>query len=113
MARLADRLPDIAPGDWYVDSRCIFCEWLSNTLLTSSRQTWMFLCGHNDARSFGAHSWFEPQPDDRFLVDSQGAHRENDCVNDHCGVRTGERTGGLTSIGRLQDGSDVVRRLPT
>jgi len=30
----------------------------------------VFLCGHNDRRSFGAHSWFVPQASDRFLVDS-------------------------------------------
>jgi glyoxylase-like metal-dependent hydrolase (beta-lactamase superfamily II) len=127
MARLSDRLPDNAPGEWYVDSRCISCDVAlqhAPDLITSNvdgksiviRQPetpeddmamWraalacptrsigtvtrrqapsgvfpfevapgVFLCGHNDARSFGAHSWFVPQPDDPFLVDSPHWNRE-------------------------------------
>jgi glyoxylase-like metal-dependent hydrolase (beta-lactamase superfamily II) len=30
----------------------------------------VFLCGHNDLRSFGAHAWFVPQARDAFLVDA-------------------------------------------
>jgi glyoxylase-like metal-dependent hydrolase (beta-lactamase superfamily II) len=30
----------------------------------------VFLCGHNDRRSFGAHSWFVPGPDGGLLVDA-------------------------------------------
>jgi glyoxylase-like metal-dependent hydrolase (beta-lactamase superfamily II) len=30
----------------------------------------VFLCGHNDLRSFGAHSWFVPRASDSFLVDA-------------------------------------------
>jgi glyoxylase-like metal-dependent hydrolase (beta-lactamase superfamily II) len=30
----------------------------------------VFLCGHNDLRSFGAHAWFVPQANDPFLVDA-------------------------------------------
>ncbi len=32
--------------------------------------TGVFLCGHNDRRSYGAHSWFVPRPSGGFLVDS-------------------------------------------
>ena len=31
MAKLADRNPDSAPGDWYVDRHCIDC-WASRTV---------------------------------------------------------------------------------
>jgi glyoxylase-like metal-dependent hydrolase (beta-lactamase superfamily II) len=30
----------------------------------------VFICGHNDRRSFGAHSWFVPRPGGGLLVDS-------------------------------------------
>jgi glyoxylase-like metal-dependent hydrolase (beta-lactamase superfamily II) len=30
----------------------------------------VFLCGHNDLRSFGAHAWLVPQASDPFLVDA-------------------------------------------
>ena len=30
----------------------------------------VFLCGHNDRRSFGAHAWFVPRPGGGMLVDS-------------------------------------------
>jgi glyoxylase-like metal-dependent hydrolase (beta-lactamase superfamily II) len=30
----------------------------------------VFLCGHNDLRSFGAHAWFVPQARNPFLVDA-------------------------------------------
>lgn len=30
----------------------------------------VFLCGYNDRRSYGAHSWFVPQARDPFLVDA-------------------------------------------
>jgi glyoxylase-like metal-dependent hydrolase (beta-lactamase superfamily II) len=38
----------------------------------------VFLCGHNDRRSFGAHSWFVPQTPDPFLVDAP--HWDQDLV---------------------------------
>ncbi len=121
MARLADRHPDNAPGDWYVDTRCVACDVAPQhapDLITSTdngqsivtRQPtspdeemalWraalacptrsigtvsrrhappgvfplrvapgVFLCGHNDLRSFGAHAWFVPQANDPFIVDA-------------------------------------------
>lgn len=121
MARLADRHSENAPGDWYVDDRCIACDvarqhapdliastggglsiitrqpanpdeemalWRAalacptRSIGTISRRPappgvfpmhvapGVFLCGHNDLRSFGAHSWFVPQANDPFLVDS-------------------------------------------
>jgi glyoxylase-like metal-dependent hydrolase (beta-lactamase superfamily II) len=36
----------------------------------------VFLCGHNDRRSFGAHSWFVPRPDGGLLVDAPHWDRE-------------------------------------
>jgi glyoxylase-like metal-dependent hydrolase (beta-lactamase superfamily II) len=121
VARLADRHPGNAPGDWYVDDRCIACDvarqhapdhitatddgksivtrqpanpdeeltlWRAalacptrSVGTTSRRQAppgvfpmpvapGVFLCGHNDLRSFGAHSWFVSQAHDSFLVDA-------------------------------------------
>ncbi len=121
MARLTERRPDNAPGDWYVDDRCVACDVARQhapDFITStdngksvvSRQPaspeeemtlWraalacptrsigtvstqhappgvfpmqvapgVYLCGYNDLRSFGAHSWFVPQAHDSFMVDS-------------------------------------------
>ncbi|MGH8989356.1 MAG: 4Fe-4S domain-containing protein [Acidimicrobiales bacterium] len=121
MARLAARHPDNAPGEWYVDDRCIACDvalqhapdfigattggqsivirqpsdateetalWRAalacptRSIGTTTRRKapaamfpfevapGVFLCGHNDLRSFGAHAWFVPQSDDPFLVDA-------------------------------------------
>jgi glyoxylase-like metal-dependent hydrolase (beta-lactamase superfamily II) len=121
VARLADRHPGNAPGDWYVDDRCIACDvarqhapdhittidggqsivtrqpanpdeemklWRAalacptRSIGTTSRRhappgvfplqvaPGVFLCGHNDVRSFGAHAWFVPQAHDPFLVDA-------------------------------------------
>jgi glyoxylase-like metal-dependent hydrolase (beta-lactamase superfamily II) len=121
MARLAERHPDNAPGDWYVDDRCVACDvarqhapdlitstdggqsvitrqpatpdeemalWRAalacptRSIGTTSRRAappgafpmhvapGVFLCGHNDLRSFGAHAWLVPQARDPFLVDA-------------------------------------------
>jgi glyoxylase-like metal-dependent hydrolase (beta-lactamase superfamily II) len=121
MARLAERHPGNAPGDWYVDDRCIACDvarqhapdlissvgdgksivtrqpatpgeemmlWRAalacptRSVGTASRRhappgvfpmqvaPGVFLCGHNDPRSFGAHAWFVPQARDPFMVDA-------------------------------------------
>jgi glyoxylase-like metal-dependent hydrolase (beta-lactamase superfamily II) len=121
MARLAERHPDNAPGDWYVDDRCVACDvarqhapdlitstdggqsvitrqpatpgeemalWRAalacptRSIVTTSRRPapprvfpmqvapGVFLCGHNDLRSFGAHAWLVPQARDPFLVDA-------------------------------------------
>lgn len=121
MARLAERHPGNAPGDWYVDDRCVACDvarqhapdlitatdggqsvitrqpatpgeemalWRAalacptRSIGTTSRRTapprvfpmqvapGVFLCGHNDLRSFGAHAWLVPQARDPFLVDA-------------------------------------------
>ena len=121
VARLADRHPENADGEWYVDTRCIDCDVarhhapdlivaLANGQSVVSRQPetaveelamWRaalacptrsigtvdrrpeppdvfpwevtpgaWLCGHNDRRSFGAHSWFVPEVGGGFLVDS-------------------------------------------
>ncbi|MCU1457609.1 MAG: Metallo-beta-lactamase superfamily protein [Actinomycetia bacterium] len=36
----------------------------------------VFLCGHNDRRSFGAHAWFMPRPGGGILVDAPHWDRE-------------------------------------
>ncbi|MGH3401716.1 MAG: 4Fe-4S domain-containing protein [Streptosporangiaceae bacterium] len=121
MARLAKRHPDNAPGDWYVDDRCIDCDvarqhapnliastgdrksivirqpatpdeelalWRAalacptRSIGTMSRRhapagvfpmqvaPGVFLCGHNDLRTFAAHAWFVSQAHHPFMVDA-------------------------------------------
>ena len=141
MARLAERHPGNAPGDWYVDDRCIACDvarqhapgliaatgegksivtrqpaapgeelalWRAalacptRSIGTASRRRpppgvfpmqvapGVFLCGHNDVRSFGAHAWFVPQARDPFLVD---APRWNGAL-----ARAIDRAGGIGHV---------------
>jgi glyoxylase-like metal-dependent hydrolase (beta-lactamase superfamily II) len=141
VARLADRHPANADGDWYVDTRCIDCDvarhhapdlivaladgksvvrrqpdtadedlamWRA-ALACPTRSIgtvehrrapvdvfpWeltpgVWLCGHNDRRSFGAHSWFVPDIGGGFLVDSP--HWSADVVD------AMERHGGIAHV---------------
>lgn len=120
MASDADRNPESAPGDWFVDKRCIDCgasrhvapglvvsrgdfsvfarqpetpeevhqAWLAAEICpTRSIRTeshlrpppglyphpldeHVYLCGHNDRSSFGAHSYFVLRPSGNLLIDS-------------------------------------------
>src|SRR6266704_1995138 len=63
MAKLSERNPASAPGDWYIDRRCIDCG--------ASREVAPGLIVHRKGESsFGAHSYFVRRAEGNLLVDS-------------------------------------------